>query len=390
MFPQDNATMPSSNLTGSETIQLARALIRKPSVTPDDAGCQEILGSRLTLSGFECEQINQNNVTNLWARRGQGYPLLVFAGHTDVVPTGPLEKWIHPPFDGVVADGILHGRGAADMKGSIASFVCACERFLKEHPRHKGSIGLLITSDEEGPALDGTRIVLEELESRGIAIDMCIVGEPTSSKNIGDVIKVGRRGSLNARLLIHGTQGHIAYPQMANNPIHLAMSALNELICTQWDQGNEHFQPTSLQISNINAGTGASNVIPGEIEVLFNIRFSPETTEQFLRETIESLLGRHDLRFDIQWDLSGQSFETKQGHLINAVSESIHEIAGYYPEQSTSGGTSDGRFISPTGAQVVELGPVNATIHQLNERVSTDDLEQLAKTYQRILEKLLL
>ncbi len=382
--------MSPSKLPSSDTICLAQQLIRKPSITPDDEGCQKLLTSRLEPAGFQCEQIDQQDVKNLWARRGTQSPLLVFAGHTDVVPTGPLDQWKHQPFDGVVEDGVIHGRGAADMKGSIASFVCACESFLATHPTHRGSIGLLITSDEEGPALYGTRVVLDALKARDEIIDMCIVGEPTSTAKTGDVVKVGRRGSLGARLVIQGIQGHIAYPHQAKNPIHLAIPALDQLVAIKWDQGNQNFQPTSLQISNINSGTGATNVIPGSIEIRFNIRYSPETTEQVLRNTIESLLVRHQLDFDIEWNHSGHPFETKQGNLIDAVSESVYEITGYYPEQSTSGGTSDGRFIAPTGAQVVELGPVNATIHQLNERVETDDLDRLTACYQRILEKLLL
>jgi len=389
MFHFGNTTMSQSGHKNSPTIELAQALIRRSSVTPEDAGCQQLLANRLTAMGFQCEQINKEEVTNLWARHGSEAPLLVFAGHTDVVPTGPLEQWNIPPFDGQIVDGMLHGRGAADMKGSIAGFICALEEFFADHHDHKGSIGLLITSDEEGPAVHGTRAVLDVLNHRGEKIDMCIVGEPTSNETLGDVIKVGRRGSLGATLTIEGTQGHIAYPQLAKNPIHLAMPVLDELVSIEWDQGNDNFQPTSLQISNIRAGTGATNVIPGDIEVIFNIRFSPEVTEQHLRESIEIRLQDRGLNFSIDWRLSGQPFETEHGELVNAVSASIEEVMGKAPQRSTSGGTSDGRFIAPTGAQVVELGPVNATIHQINEQVAVRDLEDLTECYRKIVERLL-
>ncbi|MEJ2177351.1 MAG: succinyl-diaminopimelate desuccinylase [Gammaproteobacteria bacterium] len=382
--------MPAEDIGLSETVKLAQDLIRRRSVTPEDAGCQSMLRERLIALGFSCESINREDVTNLWARRGHARPLVVFAGHTDVVPTGPAEHWDIAPFEGTVAKGVLHGRGAADMKGSIASFVLACEQFVSEHPGHKGSIGLLITSDEEGPALHGTLAVLEKLNQRNESIDMCVVGEPTSVETLGDVIKVGRRGSLGAKLLIRGIQGHIAYPHLAANPIHHAMPALTEIIDIEWDSGNENFQPTSLQLSNINAGTGATNVIPGAMEIQFNIRFSPMVTEQHLRITIEEILDTHQLDYDIHWQLSGQPFETPPGELIAAVSDSVTEVTGKQPKQSTSGGTSDGRFISLTGAQVVELGPVNATIHKVNEQVSVADLDLLTQCYLRILEKLLL
>ena len=382
--------MPADEAGLAESVKLAQQLIRRPSVTPDDAGCQTMLCERLAPLGFRCEPINREDVTNLWARRGDARPLVVFAGHTDVVPPGPLEEWDIAPYEGVVADGVLHGRGAADMKGSIASFVLACEKFLENHPDHKGSIGMLITSDEEGPAKHGTLAVLEALGDRNESIDMCIVGEPTSVESLGDMIKVGRRGSLGAKLTVRGVQGHIAYPHLATNPIHTAMPALREIIDIQWDNGNENFQPTSLQLSNINAGTGATNIIPGALEIHFNIRFSPMVTEQHLRVTVENVLDTHDLDYDIHWQLSGHPFETKSGALISAVRESVIEVTGIEPAQSTSGGTSDGRFISLTGAQVVELGPVNATIHKVNEQVSVHDLELLTECYQRILEKLLL
>lgn len=373
----------------SATVKLARELIRQASVTPQDMQCQQIISQRLQLIGFDCMQINRDKVTNLWATRGNQKPLLVFAGHTDVVPTGPAEQWKIPPFDGVIEAGRLHGRGAADMKGSIASFVCACERFVADYPSHSGAIGLLITSDEEGAALHGTKAVVEVLTAANQQIDMCIVGEPTSAKILGDTIKVGRRGSLSAAVTIRGVQGHIAYPQMARNPIQLALPVLDELVNIRWDQGNQNFQPTALQISNINGGTGATNVIPGHIEVAFNIRFSPAVTAQYLKQAIEALFNRHQLDFDILWHLSGQPFETKQGKLVAAISDSIFEVTGYRPEKSTTGGTSDGRFIAPTGAEVVELGPINATIHQIDECIATADLEALSECYYRTLKRLL-
>ena len=374
----------------SPTIDLAQALIRKASVTPLDEGCQALLTERLSRIGFQCEQINFEDVSNLWATRGQAKPLVVFAGHTDVVPTGPIEQWAIPPFSGEIKDNMLHGRGAADMKGSIASFVTACERFVATHPEHSGSIGLLITSDEEGIAKWGTRAVIEELGKRKVNLDMCIVGEPTSVSEVGDMIKVGRRGSLNGKLTIKGKQGHIAYPHLANNPIHLALSGLAALTTKTWDQGNENFPPTSFQISNINAGTGATNVIPGEIEIVFNFRYSPETSDVELKQQVNDILNAENLEFDINWGSTGLPYETKQGRLVDAVSTSIIEITGLTPELSATGGTSDGRFIAPAGVQVVEFGPVNATIHQINEQVSISDLELLSSCYEKILQKLLL
>ncbi|NKB76333.1 MAG: succinyl-diaminopimelate desuccinylase [Gammaproteobacteria bacterium] len=373
----------------SPTVHLAQQLIQEPSVTPQDADCQAMLGARLSAMGFSIETMTFGDVTNLWATRGSAKPLMVFAGHTDVVPTGPLDQWGIPPFDGKIVDGMLHGRGAADMKGSIACFVTACERFVKSHPDHQGTIGLLITSDEEGPAVHGTRAVMEVLGEREIDIDMCIVGEPTSTAKLGDVVKVGRRGSLGARLKIKGKQGHIAYPHQADNPMHRSIPALNELIAIQWDQGNENFQPTSLQLSNINSGTGATNVIPGEMDIVFNFRFSPETTAESLMKTTESVLEKHNLNYDIIWNLSGQPFETKRGRLVEAVVSGIHAVTGNTTELSTSGGTSDGRFIAPTGAQVVELGPINATIHQIDEQISIADLDLLSECYERTLKALL-
>ncbi len=374
----------------SATLELAQALIQRQSITPEDDGCQTLLSERLAALGFKCEPMPFGEVKNLWARRGVTGPLFCFAGHTDVVPTGPHDNWQHPPFSAVVDDGMVHGRGAADMKGSIAAFVTACERFITEHPNHQGSIAYLITSDEEGPAADGTIKVVETLEARGEKIDWCLVGEPTSTAKVGDVVKNGRRGSLNGQLRVKGIQGHVAYPHLARNPVHQAAPALAELAAIEWDQGNEHFPPTSFQIANISAGTGASNVIPGELEVMFNFRFSTEQTEIGLREKVEAVLQRHGLDYTLQWSLSGNPFLTASGKLVEATAEAIEEVCGYRPDINTAGGTSDGRFIAPTGAQVLELGPLNATIHKVNECVSINDLDTLSTIYQRILEKLLL
>lgn len=374
----------------SATLELAQALIQRQSITPEDDGCQTLLSERLAALGFKCEPMPFGEVKNLWARRGVTGPLFCFAGHTDVVPTGPHDNWQHPPFSAVVDDGMVHGRGAADMKGSIAAFVTACERFITEHPNHQGSIAYLITSDEEGPAADGTIKVVETLEARGEKIDWCLVGEPTSTAKVGDVVKNGRRGSLNGQLRVKGIQGHVAYPHLARNPVHQAAPALAELAAIEWDQGNEHFPPTSFQIANISAGTGASNVIPGELEVMFNFRFSTEQTEIGLREKVEAVLQRHGLDYALQWSLSGNPFLTASGKLVEATAEAIEEVCGYRPDINTAGGTSDGRFIAPTGAQVLELGPLNATIHKVNECVSINDLDTLSTIYQRILEKLLL
>lgn len=374
----------------SETIELARALITKASVTPRDAGCQQLLATRLCAIGFECEHISFEDVSNLWATRGDTKPLMVFAGHTDVVPTGPLEQWRIPPFDARIEDGMLHGRGAADMKGGIASFVTACERFVKNHPQHHGAIGLLITSDEEGEARWGTQAVMQELDRRGVTIDLCIVGEPTSVSNLGDMVKIGRRGSLNGKLTIRGVQGHVAYPHLANNPIHIALPALSDLTARQWDQGNEFFPPTCFQISNIKAGTGAANVIPGLIEIDFNFRYSPQTSAVELKRFVTSIIGAHDLEFDIEWGAPSLPYQTSPGTLVEAVAASIFEATGRTAELSATGGTSDGRFIAPTGAQVVEFGPLNATIHQINEQVSAADLDLLSACYESILERILL
>ena len=373
----------------SDTLDLAMDLVSRASVTPEDAGCQQLMRERLEAIGFRCDDLPFGEVSNFWARHGDDAPLLVFAGHTDVVPTGPLEQWQSDPFQAEIRDGMLYGRGTADMKGSLAAMVTACEAFVTEHPDHSGSIGFLITSDEEGPSINGTVKVVEQLVKRGEKIDLCLVGEPSSSRQLGDVIKNGRRGSLNGRLTVRGKQGHVAYPQLASNPIHLVAPALTELTAIEWDQGNAHFPPTSFQISNIQAGTGAENVIPGELEIMFNLRYSTELNEQMIRQRVHTVLDNHALDYTLDWRLSGEPFLTPAGELVDAARTAIREVMGIDTELSTSGGTSDGRFIAPTGAQVLELGPVNATIHQIDECVAVDALDQLAKIYQRILEKLL-
>ena len=373
----------------SATLKLAEALITQPSVTPDDAGCQSLLIERLAAIGFECETLQFGDVTNLWARRGKDSPVLAFAGHTDVVPTGPLDEWDSDPFKPEIRDGHLFGRGAADMKSSIAAMVTACERFIGQHPDHHGSIAFLITSDEEGPAVDGTVKVIETLEARGEKIDWALVGEPSSSHQVGDVVKNGRRGSIGGTLIIQGTQGHVAYPQLADNPIHKALAALHELTTIEWDQGNNFFPPTSFQISNINAGTGATNVIPGQLSVLFNLRYSTELDHQTIIEKIETSLNQHQLDYRLEWNHSGFPFLTAEGKLVEAAQQSINQVTGRDTELSTAGGTSDGRFIAPTGAQVLELGPVNASIHQINENTNIAELDLLSEIYQGILDHLL-
>lgn len=371
------------------TIRFTQDLIRQASVTPDDKDCQPMMSARLAPLGFESETMIFEEVTNLWARRGNSGPVLAFAGHTDVVPTGPAHEWKHPPFDAVVDGDFLHGRGTADMKGSLAAFVTACERFISKHPDHKGSIAFLITSDEEGPAKNGTVKVIETLEARNEKIDWCLVGEPSSTQLLGDVIKNGRRGSLNAKLTVRGKQGHVAYPHLAANPIHLASPALTELVSEVWDEGNDFFPATSFQITNIQSGTGATNVIPGSKEILFNFRFSTEVTAEELKQRTHTILDKYKLDYDIDWNLSGQPFLTEAGPLVHAAVASIKEIKGIEPTLSTTGGTSDGRFIAPTGAQVLELGPINATIHQVDEHVSIADLNDLSDIYESILVKLL-
>jgi succinyl-diaminopimelate desuccinylase len=374
---------------GSETLSLLTDLIARPSVTPDDQGCQQLLIERLSAIGFECETLIFEDVTNLWARRGNSAPLLAFIGHTDVVPTGPLDEWHSDPFKPEIRDGLLYGRGAADMKSGIAAMVTACERFVKQQPGHNGSIALLITSDEEGPALNGTIKVIETLEARGEKIDWALVGEPSSTSQLGDVVKNGRRGSIGAALTVNGVQGHVAYPHLADNPVHRAMPALTELCELEWDRGNEFFPATSFQISNMNAGTGAHNVIPGQIEVNFNLRYSTELDHQKIIDITETILEKHDLDYSIDWQHSGYPFLTAEGALVEAAKLSIKAITDLDTELSTAGGTSDGRFVAPTGAQVLELGPVNASIHKINEHVRVSDLDQLSEIYQGILAKLL-
>jgi succinyl-diaminopimelate desuccinylase len=373
-----------------KTLELCCELIRRPSITPKDAGCQALLTRRLQQAGFSITHLPFGEVSNFWAEHGDDGPILVFAGHTDVVPTGPADLWRSPPFEPTVEEGRLTGRGAADMKASLAAMVVACEEFLAQHPEHPGRIGFLITSDEEGPARDGTVRVVEQLQREGKHLDWCLVGEPSSTETLGDVIKNGRRGSLGAILTVFGTQGHIAYPQLADNPIHHSLGALHELVAQHWDAGNEFFPPTSLQISNINSGTGATNVIPGRLELQFNFRFSTEVTAAELQQRCEGILDAHGLNYQIEWHLSGEPFLTPRAELVQAALDSIREIAGIESRLSTEGGTSDGRFIAPTGCQVVELGPVNASIHKLDEEVLTADLPQLAAIYRRILERLLL
>jgi succinyl-diaminopimelate desuccinylase len=374
----------------SPTLELACELLRRPSVTPDDQGCQTLLAARLAHLGFEIEHLPSHGVDNLWAHRGRGTPVFTFAGHTDVVPPGPLNQWTSDPFTPEIRDGLLYARGAADMKGSIAAMVTACERFVANHPHHVGTLGFLITSDEEGPATDGTVKVVEHLVTRGERIDYCLVGEPSSQRELGDTVKNGRRGSLSGILRIFGQQGHVAYPQFADNPIHRAAPALAELVAMEWDAGNAWFPPTSFQISNIRAGTGVENVIPGELEVWFNLRFSTESSMASLKSRINALLNRHSLSFAIDWKLSGGPFLTPSGELVTAAKDAIRDICGRSPELSTSGGTSDGRFIATLGGQVLELGPVNATIHKANECVSVCDLESLSLIYEKIINSLLI
>ncbi len=371
------------------TLELACELIARRSLTPDDAGCQEILIEKLEKLGFVIERMRFGNVDNFWARRGSSSPVVVFAGHTDVVPSGPEESWFSPPFEPTIRDGMLYGRGAADMKTSIAAFITAIEAFIKDHPAHDGSIALLITSDEEGVAVDGTVRVVDVLQARGETLDYCIVGEPTSNKQVGDMIKNGRRGSLSGKLTIKGIQGHIAYPHLVKNPIHMAAPAIAELAATTWDNGNEYFPPTSWQVSNINGGTGATNVVPGTVEILFNFRFSTASTEQGLKDRVHAILDKHNLTYDLEWELSGKPYLTPKGNLVVAISSAIEQSYGIAPELSTTGGTSDGRFIADICPQVIEFGPLNATIHKLNECVGVADIEPLRMTYQRTLENLL-
>lgn len=370
----------------SNVQQLAEALIARPSVTPDDAGCQKLLAERLRAAGFSCEHLRFGAVDNLWARHGTADPLLVFAGHTDVVPPGPRDQWRHEPFAPVVREGLLYGRGAADMKGGLAAMVLACEQFVAAHPEHTGSIGLLLTSDEEGPADDGTRRVLETLTARGDKITYCLVGEPSCAENLGDTVRRGRRGSLSATLTVKGVQGHVAYPEQADNAIHLALPALQELATTRWDDGHPDFPATSLQISNLNAGTGANNVIPGTAKVQFNFRYSPAVTAEELQSRVRALLDRYGFAYNLEWKDSGKPFYTPDGDWLDTVCQVVKNVTGIAPERSTGGGTSDGRFIALTGAQVVEFGPLNATIHKVDECVAVNDLERLVEVYRLILE----
>ncbi len=373
----------------SRTLDLTLDLMGRASVTPADEGCQAVMVGRLAALGFTVEKLTYGNVENFWARRGTAAPVLCFAGHTDVVPTGPLEEWRTHPFQPTVRDGVLYGRGAADMKSGLAAMVTATEEFVTAHPKHRGTIAFLITSDEEGPSVDGTKRVVETLLGRGERIDWCIVGEPSSETVLGDTIKIGRRGSLSGRLTVHGVQGHIAYPHLATNPIHTLAPALAELTSRQWDQGNEHFQPTTFQVSNLNAGTGAPNVIPGELKARFNLRYSPVQTLEGLKQTVEEILHRHKVNFSLEWYVSGEPFYTPQGALSDAVCEAVAQIAGQPPKLSTGGGTSDGRFIAALGAQIVELGVINATIHKVNEHVRADDIDGLHRMYVGVLKRLL-
>ena len=374
----------------SKTLALTEELISLHSVTPADGGCQLKMAERLSPLGFQCETIASGDVTNLWARRGSAQPLLVFAGHTDVVPTGPLERWSSDPFIPTHRDGKLYGRGAADMKTSLAAMVVAVEEFVAAHPNHKGSIGFLITSDEEGPAIDGTVVVCNQLKARGELLDYCVVGEPTSVKHVGDMIKNGRRGTMSGKLIIKGIQGHIAYPHMAKNPIHLAMPALAELAAIEWDQGNEYYLPTSWQMSNIHAGTGASNVIPGECVVDFNFRFATSSTVEGLQQRVHDVLDKYGLEYDLKWIVGGLPFLTPRGSLSEALSSAIKAETGMDTELSTTGGTSDGRFIAQICPQVIEFGPTNATIHKIDEHIAVEEIEPLKNIYRRTLENLLL
>ena len=373
----------------TKTLELAKDLISRQSNTPLDAGCQELMISRLAPLGFKIERMRFDDVDNFYARRGTSGPLLVFAGHTDVVPTGPVDQWHTPPFEPTIKDGMLYGRGAADMKTSCAAFITAIEDFVSKHPNHPGSIGLLITSDEEGIAINGTVKVVEALKARNEHFDYCIVGEPTSNKVVGDMIKNGRRGSLSGKLIVKGVQGHIAYPHLVKNPIHMVAPAIKDMVDTVWDEGNEYFPPTSWQISNMNGGTGATNVVPGEVTILFNFRFSTASTEQNLKERVYAILDKHALEYDLEWE-SSPPYITPKGNLVAAISEAIQESYGVNPELSTTGGTSDGRFIADICKQVIEFGPLNATIHKLNECVAVADIEPLKDTYRITLEKLLL
>ncbi|MBD1569084.1 MULTISPECIES: succinyl-diaminopimelate desuccinylase [Aliivibrio] len=376
-------------MSDTPTLALAKDLLSRQSITPEDAGCQELMIKRLEALGFTIEIMVFEDTTNFWARRGNEAPLFTFAGHTDVVPTGDLTHWNTNPFEPTIIDGMLYARGAADMKGSLACMVVAVERFVAEHPNHKGSISFLITSDEEGPFINGTTRVVDTLQERNEIIDMCIVGEPSSTSHVGDVVKNGRRGSLTGNLTVKGIQGHVAYPHIARNPIHQAMPALSELATTVWDNGNDYFPPTSFQIPNMNGGTGASNVIPGTVEIMFNFRFSTESTVDELQQRVVEILDKHDLEYDLDWIINGLPFLTDTGDLLTAVVNAVDTVNQQKPQLLTTGGTSDGRFIAQMGSQVIELGPVNATIHKVNECVNVEDLEKLTDMYQEVLNNLL-
>lgn len=376
-------------MTETATLALTKQLIAEPSVTPDDKHCQTLLAERLQAIGFTIEAFHFGQTKNIWARKGTTEPVLCFAGHTDVVPSGPVEKWTSPPFEPTEREGKLYGRGAADMKTSIAAFVTACERFVAQHPQHQGSIALLITSDEEGDAHDGTTKVVDALQARDEKIDYCIVGEPTAVNQLGDTIKNGRRGSLSGNLVIKGKQGHIAYPHLAKNPTHLFAPALAELVAMEWDQGNDYFPPTGFQISNIHAGTGATNVIPSTLSVQFNFRFSTESTESSLKQRVHAVLNQHGLDYDLTWSLSGQPFLTEAGRLTEVAQQAIAEVCGVEAELSTSGGTSDGRFIKAIARELIELGPVNASIHQIDEHIELAAIPQLSAIYEAMLKRLL-
>lgn len=373
----------------SETLALLEDLIKRESVTPKDEGCQDVLVERLTKVGFKEERLNFSDTQNIWLRRGDEKPLFTFLGHTDVVPPGPLDRWDSPPFEPTIRDGKLYGRGAADMKGGVACFITAVERFIAKYPDHQGSIAVMMTSDEEGIATNGVVKVVEVLEKRNEKIDWCLVGEPSSDKEIGDVIRVGRRGSLCAKLTIKGIQGHVAYPEVAENPIHTFAPALKELTEEVWDNGNQFFPPTSLQVSNINGGTGAENIIPADVEVQFNLRFCTELDEQTIKQRTTAIFDKYDFKYDLQWRLSGNPFLTEKGELIDAAHTAIKKVTGLETLDDTGGGTSDGRFIAPTGAQVIELGPLNESIHKINENVGVEDLEVLSEIYEKLLIDLL-
>ncbi len=378
-----------SDTHSSETLSLAKQLISRHSLTPMDDGCMEIIGTRIASLGFNLEKMPYGDVDNLWARRGNASPVICFAGHTDVVPTGPAKEWDSDPFTPTIRDGMLFGRGASDMKGSLAAFVTAIEKFVAEHPQHRGSIAMLLTSDEEGVAVDGTAQVVKALQERNEKLDYCIVGEPTCVAKTGDTIKNGRRGSLSCTLIVKGIQGHIAYPHLAKNPIHMVAPAIAELASTTWDNGNEFFPPTSWQISNIRAGTGATNVIPGTVDIQFNFRFSTASTEDALKQKVRTILDNHDLEYELEWESSGKPYLTPRGDLVDAVSAAIKQVLGLDTELSTSGGSSDGRFIADICPQVIELGPLNATIHKINECVAVADLDALSEIYYQTLVRLL-